>query len=309
MTHQFKQILTCVLLCCLITACDRKTVSSSTKTSTELKIFSVNYPLNYFAERIGGDFIRINFSIPAGIDPPYWEPTGDEIAEIQKTDIIILNGAGYSQWLPYASLSSSKQLNTSADFKLKYIAQNDDTHSHGPEGDHSHSNFAFTTWLDFSLALDQAQKIYHSFCLKLPSQKELFSKNFNSLKIELEGLHAKMLELGKSIDSQPIIASHPVYQYAARAYGLNIKSLHWEPDTIPGNKELEELRALLKSHPAKLMMWEAHPKVEMVNELKKLGIRSFVFAPAASRLEGRNFKDIMLNNIEKLRDAIEANLK
>ena len=63
-----------------------------------IKVFAVNYPLSYFAERIGGDFIEIYYPIPRDVDPAFWEPTTEEILKIQQMDVILLNGADYAKW-------------------------------------------------------------------------------------------------------------------------------------------------------------------------------------------------------------------
>ena len=39
-----------------------------------LYIYVVNYPLKYFAERIGGEHVKVEFPVPAGADPAYWNP-------------------------------------------------------------------------------------------------------------------------------------------------------------------------------------------------------------------------------------------
>lgn len=44
--------------------------------------------------------------------------------------------------------------------KEKYIPLKDvATHSHGPEGEHVHTGLAFTTWLNFQMAIAQADAI------------------------------------------------------------------------------------------------------------------------------------------------------
>jgi zinc transport system substrate-binding protein len=42
--------------------------------SDKLVIYTVNYPLKYFAERIGGEHAEVVFPAPAGVDPAYWMP-------------------------------------------------------------------------------------------------------------------------------------------------------------------------------------------------------------------------------------------
>ena len=73
-----------------------------------LSIYVVNYPLKYFAERIGGDHVRVEFPAPADVDPAYWNPDLAVISAFQKADLILLNGAGYAKWIAKVSLPRSK---------------------------------------------------------------------------------------------------------------------------------------------------------------------------------------------------------
>ena len=62
-------------------------------TNKQLSVYVVNYPLKYFAERIGGDHVAVTLPVPADIDPVYWVPQIDEVGLYQRADVILLNGA------------------------------------------------------------------------------------------------------------------------------------------------------------------------------------------------------------------------
>ena len=47
-----------------------------------LNVYAVNYPLAYFAERLGGDDVEVVLPVPAGEDPAFWAP-GPEPAVTQ----------------------------------------------------------------------------------------------------------------------------------------------------------------------------------------------------------------------------------
>jgi zinc transport system substrate-binding protein len=79
-----------------------------------LEIITVNYPLAYFAERILGEHGNVSFPAPAGVDPAYWSPEPEIIAEYQQADLILLNGAGYAAWTANATLPRSRLVNTTA---------------------------------------------------------------------------------------------------------------------------------------------------------------------------------------------------
>ena len=48
-----------------------------------LSVYVVNYPLQYFAERIGGPDVRVVFPAPADGDPAFWKPSPEQIAAYQ----------------------------------------------------------------------------------------------------------------------------------------------------------------------------------------------------------------------------------
>ena len=90
-----------------------------------ISVYVVNYPLKYFAQRIGGPHVEVYFPAPADEDPAYWMPDSETISKYQQADLILLNGAGYEQWVQSASLPKSKLCNTSAGFAEDYIALED----------------------------------------------------------------------------------------------------------------------------------------------------------------------------------------
>ena len=182
--------------------------------------------------------IEAIYIIPAGEDPAYWKPDQEAIIVFQNADLILANGADYAKWMGKVSLPSSKVLTTSAAFKDKYIVlEEGTTHSHGPEGEHVHHGYAFTTWLDFKNALKQAEVIKNALVKKMPEQKGIFETNFNDLAKQLTALDEKMVNLSSSLKTATLFGSHPVYQYLSVGYGLNILSEHWEPGDEPSSDQ------------------------------------------------------------------------
>ena len=279
------------------------TVSNSLA-SEPLTVYVVNYPLKYFAERIGGEHVKALFPAPGGIDPAFWIPDIQTITAYQQADLILLNGAAYSKWVDKVSLPRSKIVNTSRKFKDQYITIGGAvTHSHGSEGEHAHEGVAFTTWLDFDLAAKQAMAIAKALTRKKPDLRETLQKNYKALERDLMLIDKNIKTIVSKHPSKPLIGSHPVYDYFARRYGLNMKSVHWEPDEIPSNEQWAELQTILKSFPAKWMIWEGNPIKEPVAKLKSMGINSLIFDPCGNVPVQGDFLSVMWKNVENLKPA------
>ncbi len=176
-------------------------------------------------------------------------------------------------------------------------------HTHGPTGNHDHGNVAFTTWLDFDQAAQQAQAIRDSLVKIRPTDQATFDEGLASLKNDLLDLDRQMQDIAERIGSRPLIVSHPVYQYWARRYGLNVRSVHWEPDEEIDGAAWAELRSLRQSHPAEWAIWEGPPLDESVAKLEAEGISSIVFSPGGNSPSDGDFLSIMLDNLQRLSDA------
>ena len=227
-------------------------VSPTETSESQLLVYVTNYPLKYFAERIGGDAITVKFPIPSDIDPAFWTPEASDIAQLQEADLIFLNGASYEKWLQTVSLSSSKLVDTSSAFSDRYLTVEDTiTHSHGPSGEHSHKGTAFTTWINFKLAIEQATAIRDALSDRLPDQRELFDANLTALEEELIALDQQIeaTVANSQNKNQPLLASHPVYDYFTKRYDLNLKSVLWEPETVADEQQWDELEKILATHP------------------------------------------------------------
>jgi zinc transport system substrate-binding protein len=274
--------------------------------ATTLKIYVVNYPLMYFAERIAGDNATVVFPAPASEDPAYWMPDARTVSDYQRADLILLNGANYAKWVKKVTLPQFRLVDTSAGFKDQYIETAEIvTHSHGPEGEHAHEAVAFTTWIDFDLAAKQARAIADALVRKKPDLRGALGENYAALKKDLMTLDRDIKEIVSKNQHQPLIASHPVYDYFARRYGLNMRSVHWEPDEIPGDEQWMDLHGILKDHPATWMIWEGDPLEASVETLKSMGINSLVFDPCGNVPEHGDFMSVMRQNIENLKMAFE----
>lgn len=291
-----------LLICCILFLA----MPLSAIAEKKLTVYTTNYPLSYFAGRIGGDHVEVIFPAPPGIDPAFWTPDATIVRKYQKADLIILNGAGYEKWMQTVSLPMLRKVDTSKAFRDNLIHLDTTvTHSHGPGGDHSLGATAFTTWLDFSQAALQAEAIYQALTRKIPGKKDIFLKNFKALQKDLLALDEQMLTLSGKKKGISLFASHPIYQYMARRYNLNLKMVLWEPDEDPGNNEWQDLQELSQTHHADWMIWEAEPLPELSNKLQTMNIRGQVFSPCFAEPPSGDFLSTMQQNIENMANIFE----
>jgi zinc transport system substrate-binding protein len=306
-----KLILYFLVLFSLVMCSDRQgpneTPVATTDAKATLSVYTVNYPLQYFAERIGGPHVKVSFPAPAGVDPAFWVPTTGQLADYQGADLILLNGASYAGWLSHVSLPVSRMTDTSASFVDRYImATGQVTHSHGDAGEHEHGDVAFTTWLDPLQAIKQAAAIRDALIRLRPDDAADFQQRYVTLENDLHNLDQEFSAAILALASKALIFSHPVYQYFIRRYDIDGHQLHWEPDEIPNSDQWQELGQLTALQPAEFMLWEGEPAAESVAGLKQRGLDSTVVDPCGNRPETGDYLAVMRDNIVNLKRAFKS---
>lgn len=265
-----------------------------------LKITAINAPLAEFAKRLGGDAVTVSIPVPASEDPMTFQPPVAVIGEVQKSDLILLNGAGYANWVEKVSLPRSKTVDTSGAFAADFIEATDViTHSHGDEGAHAHDAVANTTWLDFEFARLQAGEVAKAIIRKDPALKETVEAQLVTLQTDLHNLHERTLDVVATLPA-PAIASHPRYEYFARAYDIEITALHWEAEDVPDADALAELDAIIADTQAKLFIWELQPNPEAEKLVAARGLVQVVFNPGDNTPGYIALMNANLNALDKI---------
>ena len=287
----------------VVAACGSDAPSPQTQ---NLTIVASNYPNYYFAKRLLDGIEgapRIDLPQIDG-DPAAWIPNDDQLRQLQSANLVLINGAGAEKWLDVVTVDEARVRSSTADISHRLITlQHGVRHQHGPEGEHTHAGTAFTTWLDPELATAQAAAIQQALTSLRPAYADATSRNLEILAGELARLDDRLQTAFSGLTSRPILFSQPVYQYLARRYELDGASVHFEPVEVPGARAWVDLLALLKDHPAEIMLWEAEPPPEVAARLAALGVRSVVFEIAANR-PASDFFETMSANVRRVEDAL-----
>jgi len=274
---------------------------------TPAVVATVSYPLAYFAERLAGpDPVTVLFPVPADRDPAFWRPGIAEISAIQSADLIALNGAGFADWVARASLPRARLVDTSAPFAEDLIRTESVTHSHGADGEHSHTGTASFTWLDFAQAAKQADSLAIAMERRIPTVADGLAARRADLEADLMALDAEAEEIGAGLAGVTLIATHPRYQYFARAYGLDILSLEWDAGAMPDAAQWQALADLVTGSGAEALIWEAAPPEEALTRAADMGLAQVVFPPLANRPAEGDFLTTMRESLDALAELARA---
>ena len=112
-----------------------------------LFVVTTIFPYYDFVRQIGGDRVRLNLVVPAGMDSHSFEPTPADMRTIQNADVLICNGGAMEQWLPQvlaATDTGHMTVITMMDYVDTYEEEivegmEDEAHDHA-HGSHGHDH-------------------------------------------------------------------------------------------------------------------------------------------------------------------------
>jgi len=127
---------------------DAASTSAPAATEKKLDVQVSFYPMYEFTKNVAGDLADVHTLVPAGMEPHDWEPTPQDIASIEKADVLVYNGAGMESWIDQVkdSLSNDKLVQVEASQGIDLLEGVDDGHHHGESSadEHDHADEATT---------------------------------------------------------------------------------------------------------------------------------------------------------------------
>ena len=294
--------------------CDGLSAQSPTDGAAASKpprVFAVNFPLQSFAQTIGGSKVAVESPSLDGGSSINFDPTPEQIITIQDAKLIILNGADFASWTANASLPSSRTVVTAEEFRSQWLESthdhhhHDHDHQHGPEGDgvHHHAHWASYTWLDPNHARDQAVAIGTAMRGTLrAAELQGMSTRLDALLKELGALCDQAAKI-RTLKLPPVIASEPVYQYLAAGCSLDMHEADWHWNEPQPHGGMDGLRNLIEATGARHLLVPEAPTSERLEVLRGLGLEPVVVMPLADPPSAKNtesFSELMKGNLDRL---------
>ncbi|WP_062048246.1 metal ABC transporter solute-binding protein, Zn/Mn family [Bacillus sp. JCM 19034] len=113
------------------------------ETIEPLEVFTTIFPLEDFANKIGGEFVEVTNLVPVGADAHTFEPTPREMIDVAEGDVFIYNGAGLEGFADalIETLEGEDILIVQASTGIDLIDFDDHGHEHDHDGDdHDHGH-------------------------------------------------------------------------------------------------------------------------------------------------------------------------
>lgn len=254
------------------------------------------YPLQYFAERIGGGSIEVVNLIPPGVEAHNFEPKPSDIRILGSADVILYNGTGFEPWMGRAlsNLSGGSRVVVEA----SRGAANNDPH----------------VWLDPLQAAEQVKLIRAALIEVDASMSGPFTERGDALLEELRELDLGFADGLSACALNSFVTSHDAFGHLARRYGLDqIPVSGLSPESEPAAGELAELADEIQRIGAEYLLVEPVVSARLLETLAaETGAKLLTLHPLANLTNaeaerGEDYFSIMNANLTTLRTVLQCN--
>ncbi len=279
--------------------------SSSQKTSGKVQVTASFYPLWFFSSEIGGEKAQVRNITPSGAEPHDYEPTTKDIAEIEKSNMLVLNG-GVEGW------GDKIRDNLKGKNVVIVVAGEGLFTQTIEEGGKKQTDPH--VWLDPILARREAHNITTKGYLRIDgTNSDYYQNNEKRLNAQFEQLDKEYREGLQNCKQKDIITSHAAFGYLAARYGLNqIPISGLTPDAEPSSQQLAEVAKFAKEHNVKYIFFESLVSPKLAQTIaQEVGAKTLVLDPIEGLTDddikqGKNYFTVMEENLKNLRIALEC---
>jgi ABC-type Zn uptake system ZnuABC Zn-binding protein ZnuA len=236
-----------ILIFALISACSPITASDS-RQANPAALASTTF-LADIARNIAGDRMAVDSLLPIGMDPHSYQPTPQDMAKIERSKLIIINGAEYESFLKTLLENSGGE---------KIIVEASANIASGKDaGIDPHM------WLDPNLVVIYVENIRAALTEYDPAGADIYKSNAAAYTAQLKDLDGwiKTQVVQIPAEKRLLVTNHEALGYFAERYGFKITG-----SVIPS----------FSSNAAP----SAQQMAALIDEIRKLGVHA-VFLDAA----------------------------
>jgi zinc transport system substrate-binding protein len=278
---------------------------SNTAQSSKIQVAASFYPLYYFASRIGGEKADIINITPSEAEPHDYEPTAQDVAQIEKSKLLILNGGGLEAW------ADNIRENLNSVHTVIVIAGkgliNQQVMEEGEDIVDPH------VWLSPPLAGQMVDKITGGFIKADPENARYYETNAGALKSRLRDLDNKYRQGLGNCAGHAIITSHAAFGYLATTYHFTqVPIAGLSPDAEPSPRQLAQIAEFARKNNVKYIFFETLVSPKLSETLAhEIGAKTLVLNPIEGLIkedlaQGKNYFTEMETNLANLQTALKC---
>ncbi|WP_297081335.1 metal ABC transporter substrate-binding protein [uncultured Demequina sp.] len=309
--------------------------SSFDNPNASLVVGASFYPLQFVAERVGGEDVAVSSLIAAGVEPHDAEMSPATVRSMQGMDTVVFL-SDFSAAVDDAiettgvrSLDAHHIVDEHVGDVVAHAeadhdhetgeAHEDDDHDHaedeahedeeeGDDHDHDHGAVDPHFWQDPTLVAEFADDVAAEFSELDPDNAASYEERAEALKADLTDLDAAYTDGLAMCERRDIFVSHEAYGYLSARYDLHQEGLSGlDPEAEPSPARVRAIRDLVEDTGATTIFTESLVSANVADSLAEdVGVSTEVLDPIESIAEGDDYLSVMERNLEALRTGLDC---
>ncbi|MFF8261729.1 metal ABC transporter substrate-binding protein [Streptomyces virginiae] len=282
------------------------------------------YPLQFVAEQIGKEHVKVDGLTKPGVEPHDLEITPKQTAQLGEADVVLYL-KNLQPAVDKAVAQSGVKNIVDAATLTELEAHGASGHDHGAEEahaegegeghDHSQGEGESGTdphvWLDPVKYAEIAKGVGAALEKADPGHAADYRKNTDELVGKLAALDTEFKDGLKNTASRTFITTHSAFGYLAERYGLDQEGISGvDPESEPSPARMKDLQAVAKKDNVTTVFFETLASDKTAETLATdTGLKTDVLDPLegiTDTSQGADYFEVMRSNLKNLQKALGA---
>lgn len=304
----------------------------------QLKVTASFYPMQFLAERIGGEHVAVTSLTKPGVEPHDLELTPRQIGSISESDYVLylkgiqpavddaIQQSGVKNTVDAATLTTLENHGAEVSgHDHGHEGEEEHADEHGHEGEEAHEEHSEGDghnhgeeggadphiWLDPVKYAEVAKGVGKSLEKADPDHAADYKKNTEALVGELDKLNTAYEAGLKNTATKTFITTHSAFGYLAERYGLTQQGIAGiDPEAEPTPARIQELHTIAEKEKATTVFFETLASDRTAKTLAKdTGLKTDVLDPLegiTKKSQGADYIEVMESNLTALQKALGA---
>ncbi|MBT2458134.1 metal ABC transporter substrate-binding protein [Streptomyces sp. ISL-86] len=294
-----------------LTACSAATADRGGKDG-KLDVTASFYPMQFLAEQIGKDHVKVTSLTKPGVEPHDLEITPKQTAQLGESDVILylktvqpavdkaVAQSGVKTVVDAATLTKLEVHGTSGH---DHEGEEGHEEGHGEAGEDPH------IWLDPVKYAEVAKGVGAALEKADPAHAADYKKNTDELVGKLTALDTEFKDGLKNTSSKTFITTHSAFGYLAERYGLDQEGISgFDPESEPSPARMKDLQAIAKKDNVSTVFFETLASDKTAKTLAAdTGLKTDVLDPLegiTGKSQGADYIEVMQANLKNLQKAL-----
>ncbi|MDP9949254.1 MULTISPECIES: metal ABC transporter substrate-binding protein [Streptomyces] len=303
----------------------------------KLKVTASFYPMQFLAERIGGEHVAVTSLTKPGVEPHDLELTPRQIGSISESDYVLylkgiqpavddaIKQSGVKNTVDAATVTTLENHGSEVSGHDHGHEGEEHADEHGHEGEEAHEEHSEGDghnhgeeggadphiWLDPVKYAEVAKGVGKSLEKADPDHAADYEKNTETLVAELDKLNTAYESGLKNTATKTFITTHSAFGYLAERYGLTQQGIAGiDPEAEPSPARIQEIHTIAEKEKATTVFFETLASDRTAKTLAKdTGLKTGVLDPLegiTDKSRGADYIEVMESNLTALQKALGA---